>query len=94
MLDKLNQLTESHGELKAGRGMVSGVIALSLAILCFLGVLAFHWPEYLTTPQLRKSYNVDILRQVMYWSLVSPAALPCSTSSSAACAGCRRAPSS
>jgi hypothetical protein len=69
MLDKLNQLTESHGELKAGRGMVSGVIALSLAILCFLGVLAFHWPEYLTTPQLRKSYNVDVLRQVMYWSL-------------------------
>ena len=67
MLDKLNQLTESHGELKAGRGMVSGVIALSLAILCFLGVLAFHWPEYLTTPQLRKSYNVDVLRQVMYW---------------------------
>jgi sterol desaturase/sphingolipid hydroxylase (fatty acid hydroxylase superfamily) len=70
MLEKLNQLSESHGELKAGRGMVSGVIALSLAILCFLGVLAFHWPEYLTTPQLRKSYNVDILRQVMYWSLV------------------------
>jgi sterol desaturase/sphingolipid hydroxylase (fatty acid hydroxylase superfamily) len=70
MLDKLNQLTESHGELKAGRGMVSGVIALSLAILCFLGVLAFHWPEYLTTPQLRQNYNVGVLRQVMYWSLV------------------------
>jgi hypothetical protein len=45
MLDKLDQLTESHGELKARRGMVSGVVALSLAILCFLGVLAFHWPE-------------------------------------------------
>ncbi len=70
MLDKLNQLTESHGELRTGRGLVSGVIALSLAILCFLGVLAFHFPEYLTTPQLRKSYNVDVLRQVMYWSLV------------------------
>jgi sterol desaturase/sphingolipid hydroxylase (fatty acid hydroxylase superfamily) len=70
MLEKLNQLTESHGELKAGRGMVSGVIALSLAILCFLGVLAFHWPEYLTTPQLRQSYNVEVLRQLMYWSLV------------------------
>ncbi len=38
MLDKLNQLTESHGELKAGRGMVCGVIALSLVILCF-----HHW---------------------------------------------------
>jgi sterol desaturase/sphingolipid hydroxylase (fatty acid hydroxylase superfamily) len=75
MLDKLNQLTESHGELKAGRGMASGVVALSLAILCFLGVLAFHWPEYLTTPQLRQNYNVEILRQVMYWSLVLSGAI-------------------
>ena len=70
MLDKLNQLSESHGELRPGRGMVSGVVALALGILCFLGVLAFHFPEYLTTPQLRKSYNVDVMRQLLYWSLV------------------------
>jgi len=69
-LEKLNQLTESHGELRPGHGMISGVIALSLAILCFLGVLAFHFPEYLTTPQLRKSYDVDLIRQLMYWSMV------------------------
>ena len=69
-LDKLNRLTESHGELKAGKGMISGVIALALAILCFLGVLAFHFPEYLTTPQLRKSYDVAVMRQLLYWSLV------------------------
>src|SRR5688572_1871929 len=69
-IDKLNQLTESHGELKTGHGLVSGVIALTLAILCFLGVLAFHFPEYLTTPQLRKSYDVAVLRQVMYWAMV------------------------
>src|SRR5258706_11123322 len=69
-LDKLNQLTESHGALKPGHGLISGVIALSLAILCFLGVLAFHFPEYLTTPQLRKSYNVDVMRQLLYWSMV------------------------
>ena len=75
MLDKLNQLTESHGELRTGHGLVSGVIALSLAILCFLGVLAFHFPEYLTTPQLRKSYNVEVLRLVMYWSLVISGAI-------------------
>ena len=54
-LDKLNRLTESHGALQPGKGMISGVIALTLSILCFLGVLAFHFPEYLTTPQLRKS---------------------------------------
>ena len=31
MLDKLNQLTESHGELRRVHGLVSGVISLSLA---------------------------------------------------------------
>lgn len=70
MLDKLNALTESHGELKPGRGMVSGVVALSLAILCFLGVLAFHFPEYLTTPQLRQSYDVQWMRRLLFGALV------------------------
>ncbi len=70
MLDKLNQLTESHGELRPGHGLISGVIALSLAILCVLGVLAFHFPEYLTTPQLRQNYSVDVLRQVLFWAMV------------------------
>lgn len=74
-LDKLNRLTESHGALRSGKGLISGVIALSLAILCFLGVLAFHFPEYLTTPQLRESYNVDVIRHVTVWSLVLAGAL-------------------
>jgi len=69
-LDKLNRLTKSHGALQPGKGMVSGVIALGLALLCFLGVLAFHWPEYLTTPQLRHAYKVDVVRQLLFWSLV------------------------
>ncbi|WP_334188404.1 sterol desaturase family protein [Noviherbaspirillum sp.] len=50
--------------------MVTGVLALTLGILCFLGVIAFHFPEYLTTPQLRKQYSVDLLRQVMFYSLI------------------------
>ena len=75
MLDKLNQLSSSSGPLKPGRGMVSGVIALGLAILCFLGVLAFHFPEYLTTPQLRKAYDVELMRRLLYWSLVLSGAL-------------------
>jgi sterol desaturase/sphingolipid hydroxylase (fatty acid hydroxylase superfamily) len=74
-LEKLNRLTESHGALRAGHGLVTGVVALSLAILCFLGVLAFHFPEYLTTPQLRKSYDVDLMRQLLYWAMVVAGAL-------------------
>lgn len=69
-LDKLNRLSSSHGALRPGSGMITGVIALVLAILCFLGVLAFHFPEYLTTPQLRKSYSVEALRTLLYWSMV------------------------
>ncbi|MBL8520958.1 MAG: sterol desaturase family protein [Betaproteobacteria bacterium] len=69
-ITKLNRLAESHGELKPGSGMISGVIALSLAILCFLAVLAFHFPAHLTTPELRKSYDVEVLRTVMFIALV------------------------
>ncbi|MBA4265854.1 MAG: fatty acid hydroxylase, partial [Comamonadaceae bacterium] len=75
MIEKLIDLTRSHGALQPGRGMVTGVIALSLAILCFLGVLAFHFPQYLTTPELRRSYDVNLMRQLLFWSLVLAGAL-------------------
>jgi hypothetical protein len=46
------------------------VIALSLGILCFLGVLAFHFPQDLPTPELRSTYDVDLLRKVMLAAMV------------------------
>ena len=70
MLQKLNELTEGHGPLQKGNGLITGVIALSLGILCFLGVLAFHFPQYLTTPELRKSYDVEVVRSVMFVAMV------------------------
>jgi len=69
-IHKLNRLAHSHGPLPTGRGMGSGVVALILAILCFLGVLAFHFPQYLSTPELRKSYDVATIRLIMYWAMV------------------------
>ncbi|WP_137939636.1 sterol desaturase family protein [Chitinivorax sp. B] len=70
MLDNMKRLSESHGHMPRGRGVVSGVIALTLGILCFLGVLAFHFPAYLTTPELRRTYDVTTLRQVLFWVMV------------------------
>lgn len=93
MLDKLNQLTEGHGELRTGHGIISGIIALSLAILCFLGVLAFHFPEYLTTPQLRKSYNVEVIRVIMLGALAIAGGLSLVNIILAAPAGSPRLPS-
>ena len=69
-IDKLNDFTQNHGELRRGQGLVTGTIALSLGILCFLGVLAFHFPQYLTTPELRKSYNVDVMRYILLAAMV------------------------
>lgn len=69
-LDKLNRLAASHGALRPGHGLISGVIALTLAILCFLALLAFHFPAYLTTPELRRQYDVDAMRELMFWSMV------------------------
>ena len=48
--------------LQIGEGNISGYIGCFLAMLSCLGVLAFHFPEYLTTPELRKSYSVEFLR--------------------------------
>jgi sterol desaturase/sphingolipid hydroxylase (fatty acid hydroxylase superfamily) len=44
-------------------------VALYLGILCLLSVLAFHFPQYLSNPQLRAVYNVDDLRLILYVSL-------------------------
>ena len=56
--------------LRVGEGLVSGYIACFLAILSFLGVIAFHFPEYLTTPELRANYDVTTLRMVLFYALV------------------------
>ncbi|MFC4161275.1 sterol desaturase family protein [Chitinimonas lacunae] len=70
LTERLKRLSSSHGEMRRGVGLVSGVFALTLAVLCLLGVLAFHFPAYLTTPELRRSYDVATLRQVLFWSMV------------------------
>ncbi|CAM4329227.1 C-5 sterol desaturase [Bordetella tumbae] len=70
MFDRLSRLSRSHGALQMGKGLVAGVVALMLAVLCLLGVLAFHFPQYLTTPELRQSYDVETMRQLLFWCMV------------------------
>lgn len=56
--------------MQFGEGMISGYIASLLAILSFLGVLAFHFPQYLTTPELREVYDTGFLRDLLFACLV------------------------
>lgn len=69
-LDDTTRLLESSGELRVGHGLVATIIALTLGFLCLLGVLAFHFPQYLTTPELRHQYSVDVLRQALFAALL------------------------
>lgn len=63
------QLLKQTGSLSSF-AMFSAVVSLSLAILCALGVLAFHYPQYLTTPELRKVYSVDTIRHILFTAMV------------------------
>lgn len=45
-------------------------LAAFLGVMCFLGVLAFHYPEYLTTPQLREIYTQAQVRALLYTSML------------------------
>jgi len=67
---RLRAWLRMDGRLSPGRGRVTGTIALALAVLGALAVLAFHFPEYLTTPELRAKYDVAVLRQVLFGTLV------------------------
>jgi sterol desaturase/sphingolipid hydroxylase (fatty acid hydroxylase superfamily) len=53
------------GAMEKGYGKVTGVIAFALSGMAVLAVLAFYFPEYLTTPELRRKYDVNLLREVM-----------------------------
>ena len=64
------ELLKRSGPMRFGQGIIATVLALSLGFLCLLGVLAFHFPEYLTTPELRHQYSVDVLRQAMFVALL------------------------
>jgi sterol desaturase/sphingolipid hydroxylase (fatty acid hydroxylase superfamily) len=64
------ELLHRSGSMRFGQGVIATVLALSLGFLSLLGVLAFHFPQYLTTPELRHEYSVDILRQALFVALL------------------------
>nr|WP_315391702.1 sterol desaturase family protein [uncultured Duganella sp.] len=69
-VQETGQLLQQSGSLSAGRGLASGVLALTLATLSLLGVAAFHYPQYLTTPELRQAYSPDVIRHILFAALV------------------------
>lgn len=52
-------------QFKWGEGKISGALSIILGTLSVAAVLCFHFPQYLTTPELRAVYPVEVLRTVL-----------------------------
>lgn len=52
-------------EFRFGEGKIAAVVSLFLSGLSLLGVICFHFPALLTTPELRQIYSVELLRTIL-----------------------------
>jgi len=50
------------GPKRFGSGWMAGTVGVFLGVLACLGVLAFHFPDLLSSPELRGRYSVPTLR--------------------------------
>lgn len=74
-LYKPREVTKSpSSELRLGEGKISGIASLVLGVLSFLAVLAYLFPQHLTTYELRQVYDAVqlqvALKYGMYFSLL------------------------
>jgi len=61
--------------LRIGEGYISGYLSVFLGLLSLGGVLCFLFPEFLTTPEFRSQYPVEVFRQVLRGCLLVSFAL-------------------
>ena len=57
--------------LTRGQGRISGSLSVFFGSLSLLGVLCFHFPEYLTTPELRAQYDLGVLRSLLLGTILA-----------------------
>ncbi|MFD1218182.1 sterol desaturase family protein [Microbulbifer celer] len=64
---------DRNSEFRFGEGKISGYLSITLGTLSLLAVLAYRYPAYLTTIELRQVYDAEFLQQLlkygMYFSL-------------------------
>ena len=58
-------------EFKLGNGRISGYASLFLGSMSLAGVLAYLYPSYLTTQELRAGYDAVLLQEVLKYSMWS-----------------------
>lgn len=56
-------------EFRLGEGRISAYLSVSLGVLSVLSVLAYLYPSYLTTTDLRKAYDGEQLQHVLKYGM-------------------------
>jgi lathosterol oxidase len=62
-----------------GTGWISGTLSVTLGVVGLLAVLCFHFPSYLTMPQVRTYYPLAWVRLLLHVILVSAFLLGCTS---------------
>src|SRR6187402_633766 len=63
MLEKrINEMFGNDGPTHFGSGWWSGVLSAFFGILAFGAVLCLHFPQVLSSPELRPYYPMDVIR--------------------------------
>lgn len=55
----------NNKRLKIGEGKISGYVSIFLAVLSFLAVFCFKFPELLTTPEFREVYKGEQMEMLL-----------------------------
>lgn len=56
---------ETSTRLRIGDGFISGYISIFLGVISLLSICCFHFPDFFTTPEFRKIYEVELMRKVL-----------------------------
>lgn len=62
---------EQNRRIKFGEGIISGYVSVFLALLSFIAVFCFKFPEILTTPELREVYTGESMATLLTATIIA-----------------------
>ena len=64
-------MIEEPKRLIIGEGKISGYLSIFLSLISFGAVICFLFPEYLTTEEFRTKYPIEVIRWILFSTLVA-----------------------
>jgi sterol desaturase/sphingolipid hydroxylase (fatty acid hydroxylase superfamily) len=71
----LARIYSDQSPRRIGSGWISGILAVGLGSLCVAAVLCLHFPQWLTLPELRTRYPIELVRAAIDIAIFAALAL-------------------